>query len=163
MVRTAPVTLEATTTRHRRDRSRPLGRSRAGSVIPSVIAGAQLRSPDATTTWATKGKGRCSRTSFSTQGPTGMAYAQARPAAPYSQPIGLPGRRSDSTSPTVANPSTKKNAYTAPSPSTVRVRGRVMARVTSSPAAQQPKVTSHSAQASTSLVRGPNATLLHPP
>jgi hypothetical protein len=35
-----------------------------------------------------------------------------------------------------------------------------MARVTSSPAAQQPKVTSHSAQASTSLVRGPNATLL---
>src|ERR687897_381105 len=35
-----------------------------------------------------------------------------------------------------------------------------MARVTSSPAAQQPKVTSHSAQASTTLVRGRNLHLL---
>ena len=35
-----------------------------------------------------------------------------------------------------------------------------MARVTSSPAAQQPKVTSHSAQASTTMVRGRNLHLL---
>ena len=33
-----------------------------------------------------------------------------------------------------------------------------MARVTSSPAAQQPKLTSHSAQASTTLVRGRTST-----
>ena len=38
-----------------------------------------------------------------------------------------------------------------------------MARVTSSPAAQQPKVTSHSAQASTILVRGRNRTTSSPP
>jgi hypothetical protein len=37
-----------------------------------------------------------------------------------------------------------------------------MARVTSSPAAQQPKETSHSAQASTALVRVPNATTSSP-
>ena len=93
-------------------------------MMPSPIAGAQPNSDTATWSWARKGSGRCSRSSWSTQGPRGMVYAQARPAAPYSQPIGLPGRRRASTSPTVANPSTKKNAYSAPSASTARVRGR---------------------------------------
>ena len=79
-------------------------------MIPKAIPGAQPRSPVAATTWATSGRGRCSRTSWSIQGPAGMGYAQARPAPEYSQPIGLPGRRRASTSPTVADPSTKKNA-----------------------------------------------------
>jgi len=110
MISTEPVTLAMTTSRQRRERRWPSGSSSAGSVIPRAIAGAQLRSPVAATTWATNGTGRYSRTSWSIQGPTGMVYAQARPAPPYSQPIGLPGRRRASTSPTVANPSTKKNA-----------------------------------------------------
>jgi hypothetical protein len=37
----APATLVATTTRQRRDRSRPSGSSSAGKVTPSAIAGAQ--------------------------------------------------------------------------------------------------------------------------
>jgi hypothetical protein len=79
-------------------------------VTPSAIAAAQPRSEDAAEIWATSGRGRCSRISCSTQGDSGMGYAQASPAAPYSQPIGLCGRRSARTSPMVANPSTKKNA-----------------------------------------------------
>jgi hypothetical protein len=39
---TTPATVAATTTRQRRDRSRPSGSSRNGSVIPSAIAGAQM-------------------------------------------------------------------------------------------------------------------------
>jgi hypothetical protein len=38
--RVAPATLVATTTRQRRDRSRPSGSSRAGKVTPNAIAGA---------------------------------------------------------------------------------------------------------------------------
>jgi hypothetical protein len=110
VVRTMPVTLVITTSRQRRERRWPLGSSRAGRVTPSAIAGAQLRSPVAATTWATSGNGRCSRTSWSIQGATGTLYAHASPAAPYSQPIGFSGRRRASTSPTVANPSTTKNA-----------------------------------------------------
>jgi hypothetical protein len=110
VVRTTPVTLAMTTSRQRRKRRWPLGRSSAGRVTPSAIAGAQLSPSVAATTWATNARGRRSWTSWSIRGPTGMVYAQARPVAPYSQPIGLPGRRSASTSPTVANPSTKKNA-----------------------------------------------------
>jgi hypothetical protein len=110
VISTEPVRLAMTTSHQRRERRWPLGSSSAGSVTPSAIAGAQLRSPVAATNCATNGTGRCSRTSWSIQGPTGMVYAQAKPAPPYSQPIGLPGRRRASTRPTVANPSTKKHA-----------------------------------------------------
>jgi hypothetical protein len=71
VIRTAPVTLVAATSRQRRERSWPLGSSRAGSVTPRVIAGAQPRVPAAATTRATSGRGRCSRMSCPTQGATG--------------------------------------------------------------------------------------------
>ena len=45
VIRTAPVTAAAATTRQRRERSRPLGSSRNGRVIPRVMAGAQWNSP----------------------------------------------------------------------------------------------------------------------
>ena len=104
-----PVTLVITTSHQRRERRWPLGSSRAGSVTPSAIAGPS-QAPDAATTLATSGRDRCSRMSWSIQGSRGTVDAQARPAAPYSQPIGFSGRRRASTSPTVAVPSTKKNA-----------------------------------------------------
>jgi ABC-2 type transport system ATP-binding protein len=82
-----------------------------------------------------------------------MSQDQARPAAAYSQPIGLAGSRNVMTSPMVAKPSGKASAKAAPWASTPSVSGRVRARVTTRPAAQQPKVTSHNDQASLVLVR----------
>ena len=43
--RVAPATAATTTTRQRRERSRPSGTSRAGRVIPRATAGAQMNSP----------------------------------------------------------------------------------------------------------------------
>jgi hypothetical protein len=83
-----------------------------------------------------------------------MGSDQASPAAANSQPIGLAGRRSVRTSPMVAKPRGKTSALTAPSASTATVSGRITARVTTSPPAQQPNATSHSDQASTVVVRG---------
>jgi hypothetical protein len=88
-----------------------------------------------------------------------MPHDHARPAAAYSQPIGLAGRRSAMTSPMVAKPSAKASAKTAPSASTPRVSGRVRNRVTSRPAAQQPKVASHNDQATLVRVRACSFTI----
>ena len=99
---TGPTAAAATTGRQRRDRSRPSGTSRAGRVIPKAIAGAQLNSPNTAASSATSGSGRCSRSSCSSQGSTGMVSAQISPEVANSHPIGLEGRRSPSTSPTVA-------------------------------------------------------------
>ena len=99
---TGPTTAAATTGRQRRERSRPSGTSRAGRVIPKAIAGAQLNSPTTAASWAASGSGRWSRSSWSSQGSTGMVSDQISPEAANSQPIGLAGRRRPSTSPMVA-------------------------------------------------------------
>jgi hypothetical protein len=101
-VRANPATLVTTTTPQRRDRSRPSGSSRAGSVTPSPMAGAQLTSETTVTSWAATGRGRWSCSSWVIQGSKGMLHDQVSPAAAYSQPIGLAGRRKLKTSPTVA-------------------------------------------------------------
>ena len=99
---TGPATAVTATSRQRRERSRPSGSSRAGRVMPRAMAGAQMVTWAMAFSWATSGSGRCSRTSWSTQGPRGMIRLQVSPEAAYSQPIGLAGRRRASTSPTVA-------------------------------------------------------------
>jgi hypothetical protein len=70
-----PATAATTTARQRRERSRPSGSSRAGRVIPSMIAGAQISSLAMALSWATTGSGRWSRNSSSTQGASGMGAA----------------------------------------------------------------------------------------
>jgi hypothetical protein len=102
VTRTAPVTAAPATTRQRRERSRPSGSSRNGSVIPSVMAGAQENSPATAASWAASGSGRRLRMSWSTHGSKGISSDQTSPEAAYSQPIGLPDRRRARTSPTVA-------------------------------------------------------------
>jgi hypothetical protein len=97
-----PATVPATTHRQRRDRSRPSGSSRNGRVTPKAMAGAQPASLSTTASRPARVSGRWSRTSVSSQGSKGMTRAQASPAAAYSQPIGLAGRRRHRTSPTVA-------------------------------------------------------------
>jgi hypothetical protein len=87
-------------------------------------------------------------------GPEGMIRLQVSAEAAYSQPIGLAGRRSVRTSPTVAYPSGKPTANRAPSSRTWAVSGRATSSAATSPAAQQPMVATHSAQAATVLVRG---------
>jgi hypothetical protein len=52
-----PTTAAATTSRQRRDRSRPLGNSRNGRVMPRAIAGAQMTWLATTASWATSGSG----------------------------------------------------------------------------------------------------------
>jgi hypothetical protein len=99
---TGPATAVPTTTRQRGERSRPSGSSRAGRVMPRAMAGAQMVTWAMAFSWASSGSGRCSRTSWSTQGPSGMIRLQVSAEAAYSQPIGLAGRRRVSTSPTVA-------------------------------------------------------------
>ena len=100
--RTPTATAAAATGRQRRDRSRPSGTSRAGRITPRTVAGAQLNSPNTADSWAAGGSGRCSATSWSIQASPGMDSDQVTPAAAYSQPIGLAGRRRVRTSPTVA-------------------------------------------------------------
>ena len=112
---TGPATAAAATTRQRRDRSRPLGTSRAGRVTPRAMAGAQIVTSAMASSLATRGSGRWSRTSWSIQGPSGMIRLQVSAEAAYSQPIGLAGRRRVRIRPTVAYPSGKPRAYRAPS------------------------------------------------
>jgi hypothetical protein len=111
----------------------------------------QFRSPTTAFSWAATGSGRCSASSWSTQGDKGVVREAARPAAAYSQPMGLVGRTKVRTSPTVAKPREKVTASTAPAPSTRRVRGRTTATVTTRPAARNAKVASHNPQESTVL------------
>ena len=94
--------LVAATGRQRRERSRPSGTTSAGRVTPRTVAGAQLNSPNTAATWAASGSGRCSATSWTSHESPGMARDHTSPAAAYSQPIGLAGRRKLKTSPTVA-------------------------------------------------------------
>jgi hypothetical protein len=101
-IRAPAATPVAATGRQRRERSRPPGTSSAGRMTPRTVAGAQLNSPYTAAAWATSGSGRPSPTSRSSHGPTGIGSDQASPAAANSQPIGLAGRRSVSTSPMVA-------------------------------------------------------------
>jgi hypothetical protein len=103
--RAAAATAMAATGRQRRERSRPSGTSSAGRVTPRTVAGAQLNSPHTAAAWATSGSGRCSPTNWESHGSVGMGSDHASPAAAKSQPIGLAGRRSVRTSPTVAKPS----------------------------------------------------------
>jgi hypothetical protein len=52
-----PTTAAVTTSRQRRDRSRPSGNSRNGSVMPRAIAGAQMTWLAITASCATSGSG----------------------------------------------------------------------------------------------------------
>jgi hypothetical protein len=151
--RAGPATAPAATTRQRRERSRPSGTSRNGRVMASAMAGAHRYSAATAPPWAASGSGRPARTSSSTHGLRGTSSDQTRPAAAYSQLIGLAGSRSVSTSPMVANHSRNANASKAPAASVPAVSGRVTPSVTARPAAQQPKVASHSDQASAVAVR----------
>ena len=72
-----------------------------------------------------------------------MVSDQISPETANSHPIGFPGRRSPSTSPTVAYPSGNATANIAPSASTWTVTGRVTSRVATSPAAHRGMVVSH--------------------
>jgi hypothetical protein len=142
-----PAMAVATTTRQRGERSRPSGTSSAGRVTPRAMAGAQMVTPAMASSLASRGRGRWSRTSWSTHGPRGMIRLQTSAEAAYSQPIGLAGRRRVRTSPTVAYPSGKPRANSAPSSRAWAVSGRAISSVTTSPAAHAAMVASHSAQA----------------
>ena len=70
--------------------------------MPKAIAGAQLYSVTMALTLASRGSGRPSRISWSSQGSKGMVIDQSSPETANSQPIGLAGRRRAMTSPMVA-------------------------------------------------------------
>jgi hypothetical protein len=99
---TGPAAAAAATARQRRDRSRPLGTSRAGRVTPRAMAGAQMVTSATAVSLASNESGRWSRTSWSSQGSRGMIKLQMSAEAAYSQPIGLAGRRRVRIRPTVA-------------------------------------------------------------
>src|SRR4029450_13838603 len=75
-----------------------------------------------------------------------MEADQTRPAAAYSQPIGLAGRRRVRTSPMVAN-SSQKEPSKAPLTTASVVSGRTTNRVTTSPPSRQGRVAAKSSQA----------------
>ena len=142
-----PATQATPTTRQRCDRSRPSGSSSSGRVTPRAMPTAQKLSPARAASRAARGSGRPPSRSASTQGSKGTDTDQTSPVAAYSQPIGLVGRRSVSTRPMVAN-SSQKAPLAAPSTSASVVSGRVTDSVTTRPPRRQPRVASHSDQAS---------------
>jgi hypothetical protein len=142
-----PATAAASTGRQRRERNRPSGSSSSGRVTARVRPTAHRESPTRAARWAAGGSGRLSRSSWSTQGSQGTYRVQASPAAAYSQPIGLAGRRNVRTRPMVAN-SSHMAPSKASSTSTSTVSGRVTNRVTTSPPTRHAKVARNTSQAS---------------
>ena len=149
-----PATADATTTRQRRDRSRPSGTSRAGRVMPRAMAGAQnVTSVGHGLQLGGQGKGTLVADELVDPGPQrdDQAPGERRGRKQPTDRVGRPPQGQHQ--PDGPVPEREAHGEQGAVSRTVAVSGRATASATASPAAQQPMVASQSAQAATVLAR----------